>query len=77
MGPRRAGSRTSLQSSRGGGGGSESDSLAEYGDGEAAEFGEDGSFIGQYGVKKGRKSTRAHAPPMHDPNAPSALATFV
>ncbi|XP_022649065.1 neuroglian-like [Varroa jacobsoni] len=75
VGPCRAGSRTSLQSSRGGG--SESDSLAEYGDGEAGEFGEDGSFIGQYGVKKGRKFTKAQLPPAHDPNAPSALATFV
>jgi hypothetical protein len=45
---------------------SDTDSMAEYAD-EAAKFTEDGSFIGQYGVKK-------HKP---DPSLPSPMATFV
>lgn len=61
--PRAPASRSSLQSS---GKESDTDSMAEYGEGEAAQFGEDGSFIGQYGAKKKRP-----------PTSPSALATFV
>jgi hypothetical protein len=43
---------------------SDTDSMAEYGD--EGKFTEDGSFIGQYGVKK-----------KPDPNLPSPMATFV
>lgn len=46
---------------------SETDSMVEYGEGEASKFTEDGSFIGQYGAKKKKE----------DSTSPSALATFV
>lgn len=49
------------------GGGSETDSMAEYGDVDPSKFNEDGSFIGQYGESK----------PISEPNAPSAMSTFV
>lgn len=55
------GSRTSLTSSYKGQE-SDTDSMADYGEGEMGKFAEDGSFIGQY-----EKET----------TAPSALATFV
>ena len=48
-------------------GGSETDSMAEYGDVDPSKFNEDGSFIGQYGDAK----------PTSEPNAPSAMSTFV
>ena len=60
------GSRTSLNSSVKGPE-SETDSMVEYGEGEASKFTEDGSFIGQYGAKKKKE----------DSASPSALATFV
>ncbi|XP_035227979.1 neuroglian-like isoform X2 [Stegodyphus dumicola] len=60
------GSRTSLNSSVKGPE-SETDSMVEYGEGEASKFTEDGSFIGQYGAKKKKE----------DSTSPSALATFV
>ncbi|KAG1714169.1 Neuroglian [Nymphon striatum] len=50
---------------------SETDSMAEYGDGEGGQFTEDGSFIGQYGAKN--RKERAD----QDTTSPSALATFV
>lgn len=62
-----AGSRTSLNSSLKGPE-SETDSMAEYGEGEAGQFTEDGSFIGQYGAKKKKEQ---------ESTSPSALATFV
>ncbi|CAG7826051.1 unnamed protein product [Allacma fusca] len=43
---------------------SDTDSMVEYGD-DGSKFTEDGSFIGQYGVKK-----------KPDPNLPSPMATF-
>lgn len=58
------GSRTSLTSSYKGQE-SDTDSMADYGEGEMGKFGEDGSFIGQY-IKKDS-----------EPTSPSALATFV
>ncbi|CAN8001001.1 unnamed protein product, partial [Ixodes hexagonus] len=60
------GSRTSLHSS---GKESETDSMAEYGEGDPNQFAEDGSFIGQYGAKKKQRPPEA--------TSPSALATFV
>ncbi|KAG8195062.1 hypothetical protein JTE90_029641 [Oedothorax gibbosus] len=60
------GSRTSLNSSVKGPE-SETDSMVEYGEGESSKFGEDGSFIGQYGNKRRKEDT----------TSPSALATFV
>ncbi|XP_015921139.1 neuroglian [Parasteatoda tepidariorum] len=63
---RTSGSRTSLNSSVKGPE-SETDSMVEYGEGEASKFNEDGSFIGQYGSKKKTE----------DSASPSALATFV
>lgn len=60
------GSRTSLNSSVKGPE-SETDSMVEYGEGESSKFGEDGSFIGQYGAKRRKEDT----------TSPSALATFV
>ncbi|XP_063870133.1 neuroglian-like isoform X1 [Scylla paramamosain] len=50
---------------------SDTDSMAEYGDGETGRFTEDGSFIGQYGQATGRRR-----PPTED-KSPSAVATFV
>ncbi|XP_013792522.1 neuroglian-like [Limulus polyphemus] len=47
---------------------SETDSMGDFGEGEAGQFAEDGSFIGQYSAKK-KKS--------EETTAPSALATFV
>lgn len=58
------GSRTSLTSSYKGQE-SDTDSMADYGEGEMGKFGEDGSFIGQYVEKQ------------KEPTSPSALATFV
>ncbi|GAB6021405.1 hypothetical protein CHUAL_004014 [Chamberlinius hualienensis] len=46
---------------------SDTDSMAEYGEGETGRFTEDGSFIGQYGKKRNEP----------DETSPSALATFV
>lgn len=60
------GSRMSLNSSAKPGE-SDTDSMAEYGEGETGKFTEDGSFIGQYGKKRSE----------HDETSPSALATFV
>ncbi|KAK8397974.1 hypothetical protein O3P69_003699 [Scylla paramamosain] len=41
---------------------SDTDSMAEYGDGETGSgMAEDGSFIGQYGKKKGETSSNAFA----------------
>ncbi|XP_067118775.1 LOW QUALITY PROTEIN: neuroglian-like [Centruroides vittatus] len=60
------GSRMSLSSSLKGAE-SDTDSMADYGEGETGQFGEDGSFIGQYGAKKKKE----------EPTSPSALATFV
>lgn len=36
---------------------SDTDSMAEYGEGEAEGMNEDGSFIGQYGKKRGDGSS--------------------
>ncbi|KAG8193026.1 hypothetical protein JTE90_028143 [Oedothorax gibbosus] len=58
------GSRTSLTSSYKAQE-SDTDSMADYGEGEMGKFGEDGSFIGQYQRKPG------------EPTSPSAMATFV
>ncbi|GFQ74968.1 neuroglian [Trichonephila clavata] len=60
------GSRTSLTSSYKGHE-SDTDSMADYGEGEMGKFGEDGSFIGQY-IEKDKKGAQT---------SPSALATFV
>lgn len=60
------GSRTSLTSSFKGHE-SDTDSMADYGEGEMGKFGEDGSFIGQY-IKTKKTG---------EPTTPSALATFV
>ncbi|EEC12870.1 neuronal cell adhesion molecule, putative [Ixodes scapularis] len=60
------GSRTSLHSSAKE---SDTDSMAEYGEGDPNQFAEDGSFIGQYGAKKKQRPPEA--------TSPSALATFV
>uniref|UniRef100_A0A1W7RA45 Neuronal cell adhesion molecule n=1 Tax=Hadrurus spadix TaxID=141984 RepID=A0A1W7RA45_9SCOR len=60
------GSRLSLNSSLKGAE-SDTDSMADYGEGETGKFEEDGSFIGQYGAKKKKE----------EPTSPSALATFV
>ncbi|KAL3851941.1 hypothetical protein ACJMK2_015632 [Sinanodonta woodiana] len=48
-------------------GGSETDSMAEYGDVDPSKFNEDGSFIGQYGGQKAPSEAAA----------PSAMSTFV
>lgn len=48
-------------------GGSETDSMAEYGDVDPSKFNEDGSFIGQYGSQK----------PDEKGNQQSAMSTFV
>ena len=47
---------------------SDTDSMAEYGEGDSSKFGEDGSFIGEYGPKKRREETTS---PM------TGIATFV
>lgn len=47
---------------------SETGSIADFGEGDAGQFAEDGSFIGQYSAKK-KKS--------EETTTPSALATFV
>ncbi|XP_075216738.1 neuroglian isoform X3 [Lycorma delicatula] len=49
---------------------SDTDSMAEYGDGDTGRFTEDGSFIGQYGPNNGKKK------PEEQPS-PSAIATYV
>ncbi|XP_006825525.1 neuronal cell adhesion molecule, partial [Saccoglossus kowalevskii] len=54
-------------------GGSETDSMAEYGDQDTGQFNEDGSFIGQYGDEKKRKQQEAEA----DNASPAAFSTFV
>lgn len=61
------GSRQSLTDSMHGPGESDTDSMAEYGEGDSSKFGEDGSFIGQYGAKRRRE----------DPTSPTGIATFV
>lgn len=46
---------------------SDTDSMADYGEGDSSKFGEDGSFIGEYGAKKRRD----------EPQSPTGIATFV
>jgi len=46
---------------------SDTDSMADYGEGDSSKFGEDGSFIGEYGPKKRRD----------EPQSPTGIATFV
>ncbi|XP_014667439.1 PREDICTED: neuroglian-like isoform X2 [Priapulus caudatus] len=53
--------------------GSETDSMAEYGDGEGGKFNEDGSFIGLYGGEKKPRQAAGDQPA----EQPSALSTFV
>ena len=60
------GSRMSLNSSLRGP--EDSDSMTDYGEDDSSKFGEDGSFIGQYGTKK-----RGGEAPVHSPG----MATFV
>nr|XP_053635597.1 neuroglian-like isoform X1 [Cherax quadricarinatus] len=50
---------------------SDTDSMAEYGDGDTGRFTEDGSFIGQYGGAAGKRK------PAPEDKSPSAVATFV
>ncbi|XP_068206070.1 LOW QUALITY PROTEIN: neuroglian-like [Palaemon carinicauda] len=50
---------------------SDTDSMAEYGDGDTGRFTEDGSFIGQYGGATGKRK------PAAEDKSPSAVATFV
>ncbi|XP_054722759.1 neuroglian-like [Uloborus diversus] len=65
------GSRLSLTSSYKGAQESDTDSMADYGEGEVGgKFGEDGSFIGQYAEKRRREEEQRAS-------QPSALATFV
>ncbi|XP_026682020.1 neuroglian [Diaphorina citri] len=56
---------------------SDTDSMAEYGDGDTAQFTEDGSFIGLYGTG-GKKKTQS-PPALPPPGAQnmSAIATYV
>ncbi|KAL1463497.1 hypothetical protein WDU94_015244, partial [Cyamophila willieti] len=55
---------------------SDTDSMAEYGDGDTAQFTEDGSFIGLYaGGKKKPLSPTIVPPPLPQPM--SAIATYV
>ncbi|XP_070559729.1 neuronal cell adhesion molecule-like isoform X2 [Ptychodera flava] len=56
-------------------GSGDTDSMAEYGDGETGQFNEDGSFIGQYGDEKKRKQ-QEHAGE-GDTSSPNAFSTFV
>lgn len=63
---RNVGSRTSLTSSLRHHDDQETESITDYGDDDSSKFGEDGSFIGQYGG-------RARAMPQ----SPSGVATFV
>lgn len=71
MGPTRhhpRGSRMSLTSSLRG---ADDDSLTDYGEDDSSKFGEDGSFIGQYGTKKrGGELPAAH-------QQTPGMATFV
>ncbi|GBP51761.1 Neuroglian [Eumeta japonica] len=64
-------SRHSMSSGTKPGPESDTDSMAEYGEGETAGMNEDGSFIGQYGRKR-----RAPAPGQQD-SASGAFATLV
>ncbi|PSN43064.1 Neuroglian [Blattella germanica] len=48
---------------------SDTDSMAEYGDGDTGRFTEDGSFIGQYGPGNKRRP--------EEQQSPSAIATYV
>lgn len=64
--PQDRGSRQSLNS--GHQAESDTDSMAEYGEGDSSKFGEDGSFIGEYGPKKRREEATS---PM------TGMATFV
>ncbi|KAL3219634.1 hypothetical protein MRX96_030383 [Rhipicephalus microplus] len=68
------GSRTSLHSSTKE---SDSDSMAEYGEGDPGQFGEDGSFIGEYGPKQRRQLQQLQQQRPPETTSPSALATFV
>ncbi|KAA0202421.1 hypothetical protein HAZT_HAZT000084 [Hyalella azteca] len=52
---------------------SDTDSMAEYGDGDAGRFTEDGSFIGQYGTGQRGKKKRSS----QEATTPSNVATFV
>uniref|UniRef100_T1JDB9 Neuronal cell adhesion molecule n=1 Tax=Strigamia maritima TaxID=126957 RepID=T1JDB9_STRMM len=61
------GSRTSLSSSAKPVE-SDTDSMADYGEGETGKFTEDGSFIGQYGASKRKE---------REETSPGAMATFV
>ncbi|KAF2352093.1 Fibronectin type III [Trinorchestia longiramus] len=54
---------------------SDTDSMAEYGDGDAGRFTEDGSFIGQYGT--GQRGKKKQQQPSSDATTPSNVATFV
>jgi neuronal cell adhesion molecule len=64
--PQHRGSRQSLNSSLHQAE-SDTDSMADYGEGDSSKFGEDGSFIGEYGSKKKRD----------EPQSPTGIATFV
>ncbi|RWS30544.1 neuronal cell adhesion molecule-like protein [Leptotrombidium deliense] len=61
------GSRSSVTSSLRHPDGNDTDSMTDYGEDDSSKFGEDGSFIGQYGSKK-KNST---------PQPPTGVATFV
>ena len=63
--PHHRGSRQSLNSLQQE---SDTDSMADYGEGDSSKFGEDGSFIGEYGPKKRREEATS---PM------TGIATFV
>lgn len=59
------------------GGESDTDSMAEYIEGDSSKFGEDGSFIGQYGSGQRNRNNRGAPGVSTDPASPSGMATFV
>lgn len=63
--PHNRGSRASLTASLRDG--NDTDSMTDYGEDDSSKFGEDGSFIGQYGSKKRNA----------EPQSPTGMATFV
>jgi neuronal cell adhesion molecule, putative len=63
------GSRTSLTSSLRHHDGTDTDSMGDFGEDDSSKFGEDGSFIGQYGADTKKKSSQIHSP--------TGVATFV
>ncbi|RWS06138.1 neuronal cell adhesion molecule-like protein [Dinothrombium tinctorium] len=65
--PARVGSRTSLTGSLRHPDGNDTDSMTDFGEDDSSKFGEDGSFIGQYGSKKKNAV----------PQSPMGVATFV